>query len=104
MTLISPCGLAGAYEVYCQCIEALEHNRSYQVQYLCEPQLGKRGLYPTISQKGAYGEARRMMDFLAYADGQNDLIEISNIIGVSVNDLIPMVEKLERAVLIKEVD
>ena len=45
-----------------------------------------------------------MMDFLAYADGKNDLIEISNIIGMPVKDLILLVEKLEKAALIKAVD
>lgn len=104
MELISPSGLAGAYDVYCQCIEALEHNDRYKTQCLCEPQLGKRGLYPTISQKGHYQEVRKMMDFLAYADGKNDLIEISNIIGMPVKDLILLVEKLEKVALIKAVD
>lgn len=104
MGLISPSGLAGAYEVYCQCIEVLEHNHRYQSQCLCEPQLGKRGLYPTLSQKGQYEAVRKMMNFLAYADGNHDLIEISNIIGVSVKELIPMVEELKEAALIKAVD
>ena len=45
-----------------------------------------------------------MMDFLAYADGKNDLIEISNIIGMPVKDLILLVEKLEKVALIKAVD
>lgn len=35
-----------------------------------------------------------MIDFIAYADGSNDLIDISNIIGVPVNELFPVVEKL----------
>ncbi len=104
MGLISPSGLEGAYEVYRQCIEALEHNYCYQTQCICEPQLGKRGLYPTISQKGTYEDVRKMMDFLAYADGKNDLVEISNIIGVPVRELTLMVEKLEKAALIKAVE
>lgn len=102
--LISPSGLYGAYDVYRDMIEALEYNHRYQVQCVCEPQLGKRGLYPTVSQKGSYDAVKSMTNFIAYADGRNDLIEISDIIGVSVNDLIPMVEKLERAALVKAVD
>lgn len=94
MELISPTGLQGAYEVYRQCIEAIEANRAYQIQCLCEPQLGKRGLYPTISQKGSYDEIKAMVDFIAYADGKNDLIEISNIIGVQIRVLIGIAKKL----------
>jgi len=103
LELISPSGLQGAYEVYRQCIEALEGNRVYQVQCLCEPQLGKRGLYPTISQKGGYDEVNAMVDFIAYADGKNDLIEISNIIGVPVRRLIDIAARLRENGLIEEV-
>ena len=94
LELISPEGLLGAYEVYQQCILALENNYSYKINVLCEPQLGKRGLYPTTSQKGTYDAVKVMIDFIAYADGSNDLIDISNIIGVPVNELFPVVEKL----------
>ena len=100
--LISPSGLLGAYEVYQQCIEALEHNHKYKIQCLCEPQLGKRGLYPTVSQKGSYDSIKSMTDFIAYADGTNDLIAISDTIGVPVRALLPVVEKLEANGLIKE--
>ena len=102
--LISPAGLAGAFSVYQQCIMALEYNRKYKIQCLCEPQLGKRGLYPTISQKGSYDAVKAMTDFIAYADGTNDLIAISDRIGVPVKDLILVVKKLLGADLIKEVD
>ncbi|MBQ9564255.1 MAG: DUF4910 domain-containing protein, partial [Synergistaceae bacterium] len=98
--LISPSGLQGAYEVYKQCVEALEYNRKYQIQCLCEPQLGKRGLYPTISQKGSYDDVKAMMDFIAYADGRNDLIAISDIINVPVTRLLPIVKKLMSAGLV----
>ena len=103
LELISPSGLQGAYEVYRQCIEALEENCVYQVQCLCEPQLGKRGLYPTISQKGSYDDVNAMVDFIAYADGKNDLIEISNIIGVPVRRLVDIAARLRENGLIKEV-
>lgn len=105
MSLISEMGLEGAYEVYRQCLEALENNEVYQVTCLCEPQLGKRGLYPTIREKSSYNEVVPMMNFIAYADGTNDLIDISNIIGVSIKDIIPIVEKLyQHKVIIKRED
>lgn len=94
MGLISPSGLQGAYEVYQKCIEALEANQTYQVQCYCEPQLGKRGLYPTISQKGSYDAVKAMTDFIAYADGRNDLIAISDRIGVPVGKLSLIAKKL----------
>ena len=104
MGLISPSGLSGAYSVMVQCIEALENNQRYKVQCFGEPQLGKRGLYPTISQKGNYDEVAALTNFIAYADGNNDLIDISDIIGVPIKNLLPIVEKLKTAGLIKAAD
>ena len=86
------------------CINALEHNAKYQINCLGEPQLGKRGLYPTISQKGNYDEVTSMVNFIAYADGKNDLIDISNIIGVPMKQIYPIAEKLAKAELIKAVE
>lgn len=94
MDLISPEGLQGAYDVMVKVINALEHNFHYRVLCKGEPQLGKRGLYPTISQKGTYGEVRAMTDFIAYADGHNDLIDISNRIERPTDVLIPIANKL----------
>ena len=94
LDFISPEGLAGSFDVYKQCIIALENNYKYRVKVLCEPQLGKRGLYPTISQKGSSKVVKTMTDFIAYADGNNDLIDIGNIIGVPVEELVPIIKNL----------
>lgn len=101
LDIISPEGLAGAYEVYQDCIFALENNCSYKVTCFCEPQLGKRGLHPTISKKGKHDESRAMMDFIAYADGANDLIRISDIINVPIKRVIEIAESLKDAGLIE---
>ena len=70
MELVSPSGFQESYEVMTQVIRAIEYNADYRINVLCEPQLGKRGLYPTISQKGGYDAVKAMMDFIAYADGK----------------------------------
>lgn len=101
MGLISPSGLNGAYETLVQWIDCMEHNKYYKVEVLGEPQLGKRGLYPTVSQKGSYDEVATMMDMIAYSDGTNDLFDISHIIGVPPFELIPIVKKLAENNLIR---
>ena len=101
MGLVSPSGFQGSYEVMTQWIDAMEHNGKYKIAVLCEPQLGKRGLYPTISQKGSYDAVEAMVNFIAYADGTNDLFDISNLIGVSTEALIPIVEKMRACGLIE---
>ena len=100
LDLVTPSGLKGAYEVYSKCIDMLENNHYYQVTTCCEPQLGKRGLYPTLSRRGSINDTRSMTAFIAYADGKHDLIDISNKIGVSIDMLMPIIEKLEKAKLI----
>jgi aminopeptidase-like protein len=101
LTLISPAGLYGGYEKLMKAIELLEKNNYYKVNVSCEPQLGKRGLYPTISTKETGAIVRDMMNFIAYADGNNDLIDIANIIGVQAEDLYDIVDDMKRANLIE---
>ena len=100
LDLISPVGLQGSFDVVSKVIMALEWNEKYIVKCICEPQLGKRGLYPTVSKKGSYDEVQSLIDFIAYADGKNDLFDISNIINVPVDELIEIVTKLKEADLI----
>lgn len=100
MGLISPSGLHGAYDVYRDMIEVLEYNHKYKVNCLAEPQLGRRGLYPTISRKGNYDAVKVMTNFIAYADGMNDLIDISNMIQTPLQELLPIINKLQEVGLI----
>ena len=101
MDLISPAGLQGAYETIVRWIYCMENNRKYSMTVLGEPQLGKRGLYPTVSRKGSYDEVSAMFNLIAYSDGKNDLFDISRIIGVPPYDLVPVVRKLEENDLIR---
>lgn len=102
MELITPNGLRGSYEVMTQVFIALEYNQLYRAKILCEPQLGKRGLYSSISKKGVNGkDVDALLDFIAYADGKNDLIEISNIIGVAIKNLIPIINILKENDLVE---
>ena len=79
-------------------------NNYYKNTTFCEPQLGKRGLYPTLSTKESGVKVKKMMNFLAYADGNNDLIDIANIIGVQAEELFDIVEKMKAVNLIEIVE
>lgn len=94
MSYVCPEGFQGSYDVMTQVIDALENNTKFRINVLCEPQLGKRGLYSLISQKGSADSTRVMTNFIAYADGLNDLIDISNRIHVPVKNLIGIVGQL----------
>lgn len=95
LSLVSPDGLYGAYDIYRDCIRVLEANAIYNMNVVMEPELGKRGLYPTVSKKDGYPDyIKHIRNFIAYADGTNDLINISNIIGAPVDVLLRIVDDL----------
>lgn len=102
LSLISAEGLEGALYVYQKCVEVLEHNYYYRTRYLCEPQLGKRGLYPTESFKGSAQQVKTMMDFLAYADGRRDLLDIGETIHAPYDTLIYIADLLEEKGVIEK--
>jgi len=97
LELVTPAGLAGSYQLLQQCLTALEVNRMYRVTTLGEPQLGKRGLYPTLSMRESKRQVQTMMDLLAYADGTNDLITIGDRIGAPAWDLDALADTLCKA-------
>jgi len=94
LSFISPEGLQGGYDVIQKCIELLEANIVYRCVVPCEPQLGKRGLYPTLSTKETKQQVQNMMNFLAYADGTKDLIAIADAIGADAGVLVPIAKSL----------
>jgi aminopeptidase-like protein len=103
LNFVSPAGLRGSFEVLRDCLRLLERNKVYRATCIGEPFLSARNLYPTLSTRGLRADVKTMMDVLAYADGTNDLVSISDIIGVPAEDLYPAIETLQRAGLISEV-
>lgn len=103
MDFISPAGLQGSYDILKRCIECIEANERLKVTVLGEPQLGKRGLYPTISTKKSGEQVRDMMNLISYADGSRSTLEIAEVINVPMWKLTPIIEKLKSESLLIEV-
>lgn len=104
LSLISPPGLAGAFGALQRCISLIEANGVYRATCLGEPQLGRRGLYPTLSRLGGDGGVRTMMNILAYADGQRDLVAVAEQIGVAAETCLPIISRLVEERLLERVD
>ncbi len=102
LDFVTPQGLQGGYDYVKECIEVLECNRTYRVTSKCEPKLDKRGLYPHLSTRETGAMVETMMDFIAYADGSNDLLEISSIIGKPVRQIAPIAAQLLAGGLLEE--
>jgi len=94
LSLVTQRGLEGAFAVLKKCLLVLEANKKYVVTTPCEPQLGRRGLYPTLSTKESGAQVRTMMNFLAYADGRHDLLAIADRIGADAVQCAEIAEKM----------
>lgn len=80
-SVVTPTGLAGGFAAIRDAIEIIENDITMRCTVLCEPQLGKRGLYPTISTKDTGRQVRAMMGLISYCDGEHSLLDISEKIG-----------------------
>ena len=102
--VVTPKGLEGGFEALRKALQLLEKNIKPIVKVLCEPQMGKRGLYPTLSTKTSGAQVSLMMDFLSWCDGQHSLINIADKLSVPAWQLYDLIEKLKEKGLIKIVD
>ena len=95
VNVVTPSGLNGGYWALRRAIEALERNKKYMVSVLCEPQMGKRGLYPTLSTKTSGEGVKLMMNFISLCDGRTPLLQIADRLGVAIWDLYELCDKLK---------
>lgn len=100
--VVTPKGLDGGYWAIRRAIEAIERNKNFKVSVLGEPQMGKRGLYPTLSTKKSTAEVKLMMDFISFCDGTASLLQIANKLNVAIWDLYDICDKLEEHNLLIE--
>ena len=102
-TVVTPRGLGQSFALYRRMIEALEQHCHPVAQVLGEPQLGRRGLYPSLSVKGSTAPVRILLDLISMADGRTALVDIADACGVPVWELAAMLERLcDAGVLARE--
>ena len=94
INVVTPEGLEGGYIALKRAIEVLEENMYPKVNVFCEPQLGKRGLYPTLSTKSSGDEVRLMMDLISWSDGSKSMLEIAELCDVPIWDLYSIIKVL----------
>ena len=81
--LVTVKGLNGGYKVAREAIKNLDNIIIPKSKFLCEPQLGKRGMYNNLSKNGSSIPSQKYLDFLQYSDGNFSLQQISKIIKAS---------------------
>ena len=92
--VVTPKGLDGGYLALRRAMEAIEKNKRYCVTTLCEPQMSKRGLYPTLSVKKSNEQVKLMIDLISLCDGKSSLLEIAEYLKTPIWDLYEIVETL----------
>ena len=79
-------GLAGSFSVMKSIIRSLEFGIYPKVNLFCEPQLGKRGLYPNTSK--LYKDkhpAKLRMDIISYCDGKMSIFDIAKLLKINLS-------------------
>jgi len=99
--LVTLKGCQGGFNVAKKSIEILQKRIFPKHVLNCEPQMSKRGLYPTLSLRGIKSNSGNLMNFLQYADGTNSLEKISKIINLNISDIKKINKTLLKHKLIK---
>ncbi len=76
---VKPSELVDSYVAALEIIDVLENSRRYRnLSPYGEPQLGKRGLYPSVGGQAASDAVMAMLWVLAYSDGTCTLLDIAS--------------------------
>ena len=93
-------GVSGGFQVAREAIKILQKKIIPTNNILCEPQMGKRGLYPTLSKNVSTHPSENYMDFLQYADGKSSLERIAKKIGLDLDLTKKIYQKLKSKKLV----
>lgn len=99
--VVTPNGLQGGYEIHRLALELLEMNYYPKVQCLGEPNLGSRGLYPTVSDRNVVNQVSTILDFITWSDGSHSLLDIAEKCDLPAWELYDMSQKLKENGLIE---
>jgi aminopeptidase-like protein len=81
-SLVSKAGIKGGFDVAKTAIQILLNKKIPKSNFLCEPFMSKKKLYPESSITKKYKNISDIMNFLTYSDGKNDLESISKFIKI----------------------
>ena len=98
--LVTKKGIMGGFKVSKKSVEILQNKIIPKNNFLCEPYMSKRGLYPTLSTKNENKAIKNLMSFLQFSDGKKDLDEISKILKLSKKNVYKIYSKLKKFKLI----
>ena len=101
-SLVTLKGITGGFNVVKEAIKILLKNIYPKANILCEPQMGKRGLYPNLSTKQKKTSSKAFLSFIQYSDGKNSIEKISKLIKLDLKTTKKIYSKLINHKLIRK--
>ena len=106
--LVTQKGLKGGFDLVKKAINILMKNFVPYNSVLCEPRINKRKLHENLRainriefNRNSYNFRMKYMNFLQYADGTNDLTDISNYIKLPFDETYKVFQVLKKKKLVK---
>ena len=93
-------GVKGGFQIAKKAIYILNNKIFPKNNILCEPNLGKRKMYPTLSTKRKINSAKIYLSFMQFSDGKNSIEQISKNIKVNLSKTFKIYGKLLKKKLI----
>lgn len=94
-SVVTTSGLEGAFRLYCSLVEKIETEPFPNSLVVCEPQLGKRGLYSNISKSGSSKNSRDLLNVWSFCDGKNTVHEIAKKVNLEVPRVLELLTQLK---------
>lgn len=105
LELISSASLEQAFTAVLELIHTIEIDGTYvNLAPEGEPQLGKRGLYPSVGGPAAEREQLAMLWVLNQSDGKHSLLEIAERSGIPLSLIFDVTQKMVAAELLRAAD
>ena len=99
--VVTAAGLEGSFRVIKTIIDSLETGIYPKINTICEPQLGKRGLYPNTSKlHNGRHPAEVRMNIIAYCDGLTSVYDIANKLSINLSEVLREIKTLNTSGLI----
>lgn len=93
--------LSDTLAAYLEVLDVLEADVSFiKLKPFGEPQLGRRGLYPSVGGRTADNQVMAMLWVLSYSDGGHSLLDIAELSGMTFVEIRQAAMKLETAGLL----
>ena len=94
-------GLNQSLNVLTNIIDAFEIGIYPIVQLSCEPKLSKRGLMSTLSKLDVHNNVQKILDIMAYCNGNNNIFEICEITNLNLKTVLDEIRVLLKYKIIR---